>query len=302
MRLLQVKIRGLGELPETDWLQLGRLTNLFSFQNRISGRLFLQAVESLNPLNDCRVDQPFSSLPDEIVTPEGHRRIIKPAKRTISMGIFDCPSDLVRELGQITPPLYETDRIEVGRRFDYSRWINFVELASSSRWSEVSSDLRQLCGQVTTIHPGVELITRLLETMAATDRIKGPTALQLEAWLKDLQDDLRNDWDVEDLLEKVARWRRFGEARHLVEAHLPLMMRLPLQTASATEIMDLLRDTEKRTGTDPILLIDLLDEYSTDAEAKIELLQSAKIQNQCFVFVNGSYRGSVPVPELNTFS
>ncbi len=302
MRLLQVKIRGLGDLPETDWLQLGPLINLFRFKNPISGRLFLQAVESLNPPGNCSVDQPFSGLPQEMTTREGYLKIVKPAKRTIAMGIFDCPADLVRELGQITPPLYETDRIEVGRRFDYSRWINFVELASSSRWSEVSPDLRRLCGQLDIDHPGQERITHLLDTMAGTDRIKENTAQQLEAWLKGVKDDQQDMCDVEVLLEKVARWRRFGTARQLVEEELPLMMMLPLQSTSAKEMTALVGDAQKRAGRSPILLVDLLGEDPAEAEARIEVLRSSSLEHQSLVFVNGAYRGSTPVPEQNTFS
>ena len=293
MRLLQVKMRGLGELPESDWLRLGPLTNLFSFKNPSSGRLFLQAVESLNPPGDCRVEQPFSRLPEEIITREGQRKIVRPAKRTIALGIFDCPPGLIRDLGQITPPLYETDRIEVGRRLDYSRWINFVELASSSRWSEISPELRRLCEQLDPGYPGGEMIRNFLDTMADTDRLHGDAAWQLEIWLTRLKDDQHNIGDVEALIEKVARWRRFGAARRLVEEQLPLIMRLPLRNASEKEMVASLRN--------PILLVDLLDEEPAAAEAKIEYLQAWNLENQSLIFVNGDYRGSTPVPEQCVF-
>ena len=78
------------------------------------------------------------------MTQNGHTRRINPAKRTIALAVFNATPDLVQELSSIGDWFYETDRIEVGRRFDYSRWINFVELASSTRWSEISSDIEDL--------------------------------------------------------------------------------------------------------------------------------------------------------------
>lgn len=292
MRLLQLKIRGLGELPETDWLQIDRRINVISFEDSVAGTLFLKAIESLKPLTDCRITQPFQGLPLETRTHDGHRKVINPAKRTIAMGIFDSPASLVRELGLITPHLYETDRIEVGRRLDYSRWINFVELASSSRWSQISEDLRRLCDKIRRHQPGRERIKHLLTTMADSDRIKGHTARELEEWLDNLKSNQEVGPVVKDILEKVARWRQFKEARQLIEDRLPLMLRLPLINCSVSEMTTKIEDAAKQSSMPPIMLIDLIDERSSaSVDECIALIQSRVPGIQSFFFVNGTYTG-----------
>ncbi|MGI9536845.1 MAG: hypothetical protein ACR2PB_07230, partial [Desulfocapsaceae bacterium] len=220
MRLRQLKIRGLGSLPETDWIALNGATTLLRFADKTVGRQFLKSVQCLNPPFDCLIDQPFKDLPLETVSANGYRRVIAPEKRTIVFGIFDTPSFLVRELGAITPPLYETDRVEVGRRLDYSRWINFVEIASSSRWSEVSEDIKTLLHQQSSAGADDSNIRLLLAETAPTDRLKGAMAEHLATWLSALKGRLPKRGDLDDILEKVLRASRFSEARAIMVRYL----------------------------------------------------------------------------------
>lgn len=291
MRLRQLKIRGLGSLPETDWIALSVTTTLLRFPDKGVGRQFLKAVQCINPPSDCRIDQPFKDLPLETVSASGYRRVIAPEKRTIVFGIFDTPSSLVRELGAITPPLYETDRVEVGRRLDYSRWINFVEIASSSRWSEVSEDIRNLLNQQSTEGDDASNIQRLLAETASSERIKGAKLEQLATWLTGLQSRLPEPGDLDDILEKVLRANRFSEARALIERRLPQFLtgrygeelqRLPHRKAIDNDYRAL-----------PVILIDCFDTAlleETGAEIPEVLFNLAK-HCQILCFAEHSFPG-----------
>ena len=99
MRLLQIKLRGLGNLPVTNWVTLSRTLTLLRFTDTQVGRQVLEAVQALNPPYDCLSERPFDNLPMEEAVAGGYRRAIIPEKRTIVIGIFDTPSALVKELG-----------------------------------------------------------------------------------------------------------------------------------------------------------------------------------------------------------
>ncbi len=291
MRLRQLKIRGLGSLPETDWIALSGTTTLLRLPDKSMGRQFLKTVQSINPPSDCRIDQPFKDLPLETVSANGHRRVIAPEKRTIVFGIFETPSSLVRELGAITPPLYETDRVEVGRRLDYSRWINFVEIASSSRWSEVSKDITNLLLQQSTGGADTSNIKRLLAETAPSDRIKGNMLEQLATWLTGLQSRLPEPGDLDDILEKVLRASRFSEARALMERRLPQFIR----GRYGEELQRLLHlkvsDNDSRIS--PVILIDCFDaalSEKTGAEIPEVLFYLAK-RCQILCFAEHSFPG-----------
>ena len=260
MRLLQFKLRGLGSLPITDWVTLSGTITLLRCTDRQVGRQILKAVQSLNPPYDCHIEQPFSNLPREEILPNGSRRVIAPEKRTIVIGIFDTPSFLVKELGEITPPLYETDRVEVGRRLDYSRWINFVEIASSSRWSEVSNDIQKLIHEYPD-ESGAENIHELLSEAVPSDRVKGEMAEQLARWLVLLQDRHPGVEVYPELLEKVLRARRFAAARELLNGQLPRLFRV--NSGAVPQVTELTAEGIDPQIT-PVMLIDCFDSDRPD--------------------------------------
>lgn len=287
MRLRQLKIRGVGRFPVTDWVMLSTSVTLLRFANRQAGEHALKAVQCLNPPFDFRINQPFKDLPLETVSANGLRRVIAPEKRTIVFGIFDTPSSLVKELGAISQPLYETDRVEVGRRLDYSRWINFVEIASSSRWSEVSEDIKDLLRRVSSQGAEAPHIHRLLAETAPTDRLKGSLAEQLATWLAGLPE--RDG--LNDIVEKVLRASRFSEARAIMARRLPQFIALRYGE-------ELQRRPHPRAGGNepqaaPVLLIDCFDAVGPEApgEKPLAVLGSLAKHCQCLCFADHSHPG-----------
>ncbi len=233
MKIVQLRIRGLGPAPETKWIHLKAGLNLVSFASPETGRRFLQAVQTINPPYDCRSVMPFADYPLQ-ERRNGYTRQISPGRRTIAMSVFNTEPDLVRELGEITPLLYETDRIEVGRRLDYRRWINFVEIASSTRWGEVSADIQHLLENEHTSARDRKAIHQLIKVLDDSDRIKGDLAEQLESWLIKLNCMNLEGAHIDDILEQVRRSSCFSEARGVVEKKLPhLVMIEPEKIASA---------------------------------------------------------------------
>ena len=290
MRLRQLKIRGLGRLPETDWLTLSPSITLLLFPDENVGRQFLKTVQSLNPTFDCHTEKPFKDIPLETVSANGYRKMISPEKKTIVFGIIDTPPSLVRELGAITPPLYETDRVEIGRRLDYSRWINFVEIASSTRWSEVSEDIQNLLHRTNPEGFYAQHIERLVKETAPTDRVKGTTAEELSTWLPGLRARPPDLGSQDEIEEKVQRARKFSEARQIITRRLP-------QFLSITSDQDLqLPSSEKAADQpkiSPILLVDCLNEgLDEGSSAKIhERISSLPKNCQCLCFAAESLGG-----------
>jgi hypothetical protein len=226
MKIVQLRVRGLGPAPVTKWIKMQPGLNLVEFASPEAGKRFLQAVQTVNPPYDCRSELPFADYPLQEKR-DGYIRHISPEKRTIAMSVFNTESDLVRELGAITPLLYETDRIEVGRRLDNSRWVNFVEIASSTRWSEIDDQIRALRCSQTAKNSDTAEVDRLLKKIKKTDRIKGETAEILVAWLTacgQYHAELAEAPDPIDLLEAVRRAELFSAGRTLVRKKLPLFI------------------------------------------------------------------------------
>ena len=225
MKIDQIKLRGLGETPECGWLELDPNLTRIHFQKSASRNGFLRAVETINPPYDCAIAQPFADYPNAIKR-YGYSKVISPGKRTIMMCILEAAPALVHQLADISPLFYETDKIEVGRRLDYSRWLNFIELPSSSRFSEVSTEISSLLNDSLSpeerakIHP-------CIENLKPSDRIKGSVQESLSLWLKRLMNETPEKQRLfRSLLSKVNRANHFRKARILVGDHLPLFVKI----------------------------------------------------------------------------
>lgn len=225
MKIDQIKLRGLGETPECGWLELDPTLTRIHFQNSASKNGFLRAVETINPPYDCAIAQPFADYPN-VIKRNDYTKVISPGKRTIMMCILEAAPGLVHQLAEISPLFYETDRIEIGRRLDYSRWLNFIELPSSSRWSEVSTEISSLLNNSMSpeerakIHP-------CIGNLKPSDRIKGSVQESLSLWLKQLMSKTPEKQRLfRSLLSKVNRADHFRKARTLVRDHLPLFVKI----------------------------------------------------------------------------
>jgi hypothetical protein len=285
MRLSRLKIRGLGDVPETCWMTIDPHLTIFRIGDRTTSHRLLRAIQAINPDYAYGVQQPFRDYPTEIISNDGYRKRIDPEKRTVGLAVFNASSSLVTELGSITSTLYATDRIEVGRKLDYSCWINFVELASSCRWSDVSADIGKLMETDPPLSRSHSL-ANLVGGMKETDRIRGEAMDILSDWLNDLRGGHADQELIGSLISKIRRASYFADARRVVAARMPLfvsMHRVDLFRSAA----DVSPVNSADTGRyPPVVLLDLLDVPETDTSRLLEVLGGVASQNQYLCFVS----------------
>lgn len=234
MKLIQARIRGLGTFMESRWFDLNPHLNIFQFPEQKYGRRFLRILQTINPPYAIKSLEPFSDFP-KYIDQDGHTKRLNPAKRTVALAVFSATPRLVKELAAIDPLLYETDRIEVGRRLDYSRWINFVELASSTRWSEISDDIQTLLNQTQHLAPDqASPVADIIKNLKPTDRIKNSLQNQLVSWLQNLPPEIRKDSAqlIDTTTTAVLRAEHFHAARKIVRDRLPLFVELDCSNAT----------------------------------------------------------------------
>ncbi len=226
MKIIRARVRGLGDTIETEWFELSPRLNLFHILEEKSRISFLTDLASLNPLLPCEVTKPFAEFP-LVSRRQGHSRRIHPGKRTVALAIFNSTPDMVAELAAASPHLYEADRIEVGRRLDYSRWINFVEISSSTRWREIASDFGQLASRTKEISPEKAVsVESVIRSLHGSDRVKGGIDRDLQGWLRSLPAEVREDSQqrIDQLCRAVHRAEDFQTARRIVERRLPIFV------------------------------------------------------------------------------
>ncbi len=253
MRLIQTKVRCVEGVRDTEWFVPGRESTVIFGAGGSGKRHLLLAMEALNPLYEIGVESPFARHPEVWLQGNYTRRVV-PEKKTAVFMVFSSEAALVRELDNIDPALIETNRIEVGRRLDYSRWITFVEISASSRWSEIVEQmqkLRTLATSINNLHRSVSR-TDFFETLVGSDRIKGNIADDCRQWLNSISSCLPVEEKalVDHCLQVVDRADRFRLAREKVEQWLPRTIYLtphdqqPLDADSAT--------SDVQTGFDPV--------------------------------------------------
>jgi hypothetical protein len=260
MKLIQARIRGLGTFMESRWFDLDPHLNIFQFPEQKYGRSFLRILETINPAYVIKTLEPFSDFP-KYTDQSGHTKRLNPAKRTAALAVFNATPSLVKELADIDQLLYETDRIEVGRRLDYSRWINFVELASSTRWSEISDDIQTLLNQTQHLAPDqTSPVSDIIKNLKPTDRIKDSLQDQLVSWLQNLPSKIQENSAqlIETTTTAVLRAEHFHAARKIIRNRLPLFVELGCSNpASDTQKQQSAGDA-KRDAASPQHLLHLI--------------------------------------------
>jgi len=268
MNLIRMKIRGLGSTPETPWFRLGSGLNLFHIPDAAEGMAFIKAIQTINPPYNCQTRQPFSDLLTTIKYKE-YTRVVRPQKRTIAISVFSSSPQLVEALAGASPLFYETDRIEVGRRLDYTRWVNFVELASSTRWSEVSDDIQKLHRTMANTSGRMQDPGSLIKRMLPTDRIRDHVMDELLQWLGGLTDRVSENHrlDVQELIEKVKRAHYFGAARKIVKSRLPFFFIIHPEQRPLTEVKVEYSYSPDESGGSPLqFLVNLLHDKKSQPE------------------------------------
>ena len=235
MKIIQARVRGLGKLEESRWFELSPHLNLFQFSDKKGqngqtgqtlGKNFFKLLQTINPTYEIQTIKPFADFP-HFTEQGGYTRRVNPAKRTVALAVFSATPSLVQELATADEWLYETDRIEVGRRLDYSRWINFVEIAASTRWSEISTNMQILLDQAHQFAPDLtNPIIDIIHTLRPADRIKNELQDKLAHWLKNLPSELQKSSRqlIEATISAVMRADHFKAARDIVYTRLPLFV------------------------------------------------------------------------------
>jgi len=288
MKLVQVKTRGLGPVMETQWIELNGGLNLFLAKDLVRGRRFLTALQTINPPYSFNTISPFEDFP-EVYNWQGYERQVIPAKRTVALGVFATEPQLVIELGKIDTALYETDRIEVGRRLDLSRWINFVEISPSTKWSEISDTATELIEALPeNARVMREKLVRIVRSLKPSDRIVNAVEKELLNCLYQINN--FPDGSVQklasDLIPKVLRARHFNQARQIVSARLPLLSLIEVNSgldAFKQELKQAVENSQQTFGTDPIFVF-AAPKKSLASEERVRLfrlLQETAKRFQC---------------------
>lgn len=224
MQLLKVKTGLHHVVKNSGWFGLKKQLTMLVGPPGSGKTTILRALHAINPLPAQNIGNPFSDYPQYFYT-RGFRRKVDFAKKTAAIGVYVCSDDLRAKLAKIDPALYETDRIEVGRRLDLSRWITFVEISSSSRWSELRDDFIKINKHIIAFPAaaGFSEQSAKINALNSTDRVKGETMELLGEWLEKCASLVGGS--IPDVFERfrfvVYRAKRFQRAKKIVAEHLP---------------------------------------------------------------------------------
>lgn len=229
MQLLKARLNGVGSLAQSDWFNLSPGLNLLHIPDDSVRQAFLRQLATINPSPPFSYSEPFGNVPATL-NERGYPRPLNPSKRTAALAVFAAHPSLIVELGKVEAILDGVDRIEVGRRLDGSRWLNFVEIASACRWWEIDADITRLLETLRQHHPTLrQLGIRITSGLEPSRRIKDNLEKELAAWLSGVLEE-STPVEVKPLAERVfhqvTRPSRVAVAKRLVEERLPIFIDL----------------------------------------------------------------------------
>lgn len=277
--LQKFRIHGLGEVIDGPWLEVGKTITFFQLPEDFNSRGFLHTLQSINPPESLIDSGIFQNYPP-IIRQGKYQKRVRSEKRTVAFGIFIAQPDFVGELGSITPHLYEADRVEVGRRLNYSRWVNFIEIASSTRWSEVDEQIIDLIEKYpSSLNANLRAeIIRLKKTDRITDSLMELLARWLQ-WLK-LEASHELSDQLEELIIVVNRQNDFRAAKKLVRERLPYFCFIEKRDGFQ-EVSNLLLSEKQRRNSTSILLIDEHSFQLTPKEKDKLRQNAAELSESC---------------------
>lgn len=232
MHLLTFRIVGHPAIPNSHWIHVDRGINVFRSAQADQPRALLQMLQTINPPYDIQTTDPFRDLPGSIAGPNYARKII-PAKKTTAIAVLAASPELVQGLATIDPLYHAADRVEFGRRRDYSRWTNFVELAGSSRWSEIEPAVSNLLSRIgKDSGAAADRLRSAAADLRGVDRIRGDIESKLKERLEALRPFLPEKAlaGLDGSIHAVDRAQHFREARQLAGEHLPCFFSLNAAT------------------------------------------------------------------------
>lgn len=229
MHLLKFRIIDHPSFPENSWINVGERINILATSTIQQAQALLESLQAINPPYDCRQAEPFADFPAYSQSHTYIRKIL-PAKKTAAIAIYAATPPLIEALAAINPLYFETDRIEVGRRRDYSRWMNFVELPASARWNEIADIVQPLLHHLAPeADPWRNSFQEMTRSWQGTDRLRGERAHRLSIQLRCLQTLLSPQY--QDLLDwccqRVDLATHFLQAKAVVATGLPIFYALP---------------------------------------------------------------------------
>lgn len=258
MQLLKARLNGVGNLLRSDWFGLAPGVNLIHIPNSKLRETFLRQLATINPFPLFSCEEAFGDVP-ATVCERGYSRRLNPSKRTAALAVFAAEPHLIEELGQIESILDGVDCIEVGRRLDGSRWLNFVEITSACRWWEIETAVAQLLEALGQLHPALgQLGVGITRGLEPSKRIKDNLEKELAGWLsRVLEESL--PLALQDLAERVfhdvTRPSRVAVAKRLVEERLPMFIDLTT-LAKLTEATEANSSRSRINLRERIVLID----------------------------------------------
>jgi len=229
MQLLKARLNGVGCLARSDWFDLSPGLNLMHIPDAKLRQTFLRQLATLNPFPPSSCAEDFGDIP-AILMQRGYPRRLNPSKRTAALALFAAAPSLIGELGKIEAVLDGVDRIEVGRRLDGSRWLNFVEIASSCRWWEIEADVAHLLEVLRQHHPALGQLGRdIANDLEPSRRIRDNLEKQLTGWVSRILEE-RAAVEIRPLAERlfheITRPSRVAMAKRSVEERLPVFIDL----------------------------------------------------------------------------
>lgn len=229
MNLLSFRIIGHPLVADSSWLEVGKGLHVIQAKQPVQAQVLLRLLQTIHPPYHCLGDPLFADFPQYTSGQHGIRKI-SAAKKTMALALFAASPDLVNELATIDPLFYETDWIELGRRRDCSRWMHFVELSESARWSEIHGTVMKLLANARLKAPQtVNEFELALQSWRETDRIKDQRAYQLRTLLQSLRSALAADQhsSLDHCLQVVDRAHHFSRAKEMVARRLPMFLSIP---------------------------------------------------------------------------
>lgn len=229
MYLTKAKICGHQIIKNSSWFQFSRHLTFLAGPCGSGKTSLLRILQTINPHPLQNFDNPFATFPDHFLT-KGYKRIVDPRKKTAALAIFKSNDEMRNQLAEIERSLINTDKIEVGRRLDWSRWLSFVEISSSTRWSEIEDKVAALTHHIAdqSILSGLKTEFPELSQLTATDRVKGEAMHLLGNWLTAIKPHLaekENDL-FNSTLHSVYRYQRMRAAKKVVSSQLPSFLYL----------------------------------------------------------------------------
>lgn len=288
MHLLQARVQCLPDIEQTDWFSLNRGLTVVTGRNPKQTRKLLTALETIHPLYPIKEKKPLANHLRYLIR-SGYKKRVIPAKKSGVYSIFSAPAKLVHALAPLNPDFYETDRIEIGRRLDYSRWLSFVEISESTRFKEFEREAAPILNNLSAEQQ--QEYDRIIATWKTNDRIMGEFGKKLAYWWQSLPVKPDKLSLKAEMAERIKRAEQFLQAREVVYKWLPPY--ILLDTSSQLKEKYPLSNSAELSGPEPVnYLLERITQYRENPE---------HLQNRLYRYSQQLRKNfqNIPFPQLS---